>query len=248
MIGFISAGFNPPMSLTREEMEFLDRSRTILVDTYTSPNYLKELGDRELTFVGRDKMENYEWMLREEGDVSIVIPGESFSATTHFNIYKEARIRGLEVKVFHNSSIFPAAALAMGLHLYKIGPAVSLPRFKDKFRPLSPYEKVLENQRRGLHTILLLDTEPPMELSDALNEMMWMEAELKGGIFGSDSEIGVVSCLGSKEEMVVYEKISVLKELSIGKTPYTIVIPSELHFQEREAIELFRVGHFDSSR
>jgi diphthine synthase len=241
VIGFISAGFNPPMSFTKEELDFLDNSQLILVDTYTSPDYLKKLGERELTFVGRDKLENYEWILSEERKVAIVIPGDSFSATTHFNIYKEALLRGLEVKIFHNASIFPTAALSLGLHLYKIGPAVSLPRFKDKFKPVSPYEKMLENFRKGLHTILLLDTEPPLELSDALDELLWMESELKGGLFGYNREIGVVSSLGTPSEKVVYAKISDLKEWKEGKPPLTIIITAELHFQEKEALDLFKI-------
>ena len=67
----------------------------LLVDTYTSPNYIREFGNRELTFVGRDKLENFEWILKEEGDVSIVIPGDAFSATTHFTIIRRDAPKGL---------------------------------------------------------------------------------------------------------------------------------------------------------
>lgn len=241
MIGFVSAGFNPPQSFTKEELEFLESSGLILVDTYTSPNYLREFEGKELTFVGRERLENYEWILNETRRVSIVIPGDSFSATTHFTIYKEALRRGVEVRVFHNSSIFPTAATRLGLHLYKIGPAVSLPRFKDKFKPISPYEKIQENFNNGLHTIVLLDTEPPLELNEALNELLWMESEMKGGLFGDDNEIGVVSGLGTRDEKVVYGKIGILKSWKDGRTPFTIVVPSQLHFQEKEGLELFRL-------
>ena len=241
MIGFVSAGFNPPSSFTKEELDYLESSELILVDTYTSPNYLKEFGGKKLTFVGREKLENFEWILNEKRDISIIIPGDSFSATTHFTIYKEAILRGLAVRVFYNSSIFPIAATRLGLHLYKIGPPVSLPRFKDRFRPISPYEKMLENFKSGLHTILLLDTEPPLELHDALEELFWMESELKGALFGPDREVGVVSGLGTPDEKVIYGKLETLKEWKNGKVPFTIVVPAKLHFQEREALDLFRI-------
>ncbi|MGC8617285.1 MAG: diphthine synthase [Thermoplasmata archaeon] len=241
MIGFVSAGFNPPMSFTREEMDFLEDSKMIVVDTYTSPNYLKEFEHRELTFASRQMLEDFEWLFREEGNVSIVIPGDSFSATTHFAIYQGAVKKRISVKIFHNSSIFPTAATRLGLHLYKIGAPVSLPRFEKRFRPLSPYEKIRENYDRHLHTILLLDTQPPMELKEALEELLWLESEVKGGIFKGDREIGVVSCLGTEDEVIVYGRIEDIKEWSKGKVPFTIVIPAELHFQEKESLDLFRL-------
>ncbi len=241
MIGFISAGFNPPLSFTMEEIDFLERSDVIIVDTYTSPNYLREFGGRKLTFVDREKLENFEWILKEKKNVSIIIPGESFSATTHFTIYKEAVKKGIDVKIFHNSSIFPTAATRLGLHLYKIGPAVSLPRFKEKFRPLSPYDKILENFRIGLHTILLLDTEPPLELGEAIDELLWMEKERKGGLFDRNNEMAVLSRLGMPDEKIVYATMETLKGWKEGKFPFTVVMPGELHFQEQEALDLFRL-------
>lgn len=241
MIAFISAGLNPPSSFTKEELDFMTTSELIIVDTYTAPTYLKEFGDRELTFVGRDRLENFKWILETKGDVSIVIPGDSFSATTHFTIYKEAVSRGIEVKIFHNASIFPAAATRLGLQLYKIGPVVSLPRFRDYFRPLSPYEKIIENFKRNLHTVLLLDTEPPLELDEAIQELLWMESETGKGLFTPEREIAVVSCLGTLEEKIIYGKTAEVKNWTSGKTPFTIVVPAELHFQERESLELFRL-------
>ncbi len=241
MIGFVSAGFNPPLSFTKEEVDFIDGSELILVDTFTSPNYLREFRERKLTFVGRDKLEDYLWILNLKGDVSIVIPGDSFSATTHFLIYQEAVRKGVRVRVFHNSSIFPTAATRLGLHLYKVGPAVSLPRFKEKFRPLSPYDKILENYKRGLHTILLLDTEPPLELKDALEELLWMESQKKDGLFESGREMGVLSNLGAPSEKIVYGRIERIMEWKGGTVPFTIVIPAEPHFQEKEALDLFSI-------
>ncbi|MCL6003620.1 MAG: diphthine synthase [Candidatus Thermoplasmatota archaeon] len=241
MIGFVSAGFNPPMTFTKEELDFLDSSELILVDTYTSPNYLRELGERELNFVGRDKLEDYQWILKIKGTVSIVIPGDSFSATTHFSIYMEAIKKGIKVRVFHNSSIFPTAATRLGLHLYKVGPAVSLPRFKEKFRPLSPYDKIKDNSKRGLHTILLLDTEPPLELKDALEELLWMESEKNEGLLDRRREVGILSSLGTPDEKIVYGRIETMMEWKGGTVPFTIVIPAELHFQEKEALDLFHI-------
>ncbi|MGC8644883.1 MAG: diphthine synthase [Thermoplasmata archaeon] len=239
MIGFISSGFNPPYSLTWEEISFMEECAKIVVDTYTSPNYLREFRGKELFFAKRKDLEDFQWMLGEE-DVAIVIPGDSFSATTHFAIYKEAVHRGLTVKVFHNSSIFPSAATRLGLHLYKIGPPVSLPRFSAAFRPTSPYDKILDNISRGLHTVVLLDTEPPMTIEEAIEELQWMESQINKGIVKDEREIGVVMALGTKDEKLAFGEIGKIRNMR-GITPVTIVIPGELHFQEGEALELFRV-------
>ncbi|MEM0130435.1 MAG: diphthine synthase [Thermoplasmatales archaeon] len=240
MIGFISSGFNPPSSLTLEEVSFMERSSKIIVDTYTSSNYLREFRGRELVFAGRRDLEDFGRILSEEEDISLVVPGDSFSATTHFIIYKECRKKGIPVKVFHNSSIFPAAATALGLQLYKVGPPVSIPRFTDHFKPTSPYQKIRENIERGLHTILLLDTEPPMTLNEALDEISWMESSFPEKIFTGDREIGVVMALGTEKERMVYGKISDVKALK-PESPTAVVIPGALHFEEMEALDLFRI-------
>jgi diphthine synthase len=239
MIGFVSAGFNPPSSLTMEEIDFLDASDKIIVDTFTSPFYLKNYKNRDLIFADREKLENYEWIFQLEGRIAIIISGDSFSATTHFNIYSEAVKRGLEVKAFHNATIVPLAATRLGLQLYKIGPVVSLPRFSEKFRPISPYEKIKRNKEMKLHTIILLDISPPMTLNEALEELLWMEREMKEKLFTSTTKIGIISCLGMPEETIKFSTIEKLASESGFKPPLTIVLPGDLHFQEEENLSIF---------
>jgi diphthine synthase len=239
MIGFVSAGFNPPSSLTMEEIDFLDASDKIIVDTFTSPFYLKNYKNRDLIFADREKLENYEWIFQLEGRIAIIISGDSFSATTHFNIYSEAVKRGLEVKAFHNATIVPLAATRLGLQLYKIGPVVSLPRFSEKFRPISPYEKIKRNKEMKLHTIILLDISPPMTLNEALEELLWMEREMKERLFTPTTKIGIISCLGMPEETIKFSTIEKLASESGFKPPLTIVLPGDLHFQEEENLSIF---------
>jgi len=239
VIGFISAGFNPPASLTMEEIDFLDSSDKIIVDTFTSPFYLKSYKNRDLIFADREKLENYEWIFQLEGRIAIIISGDSFSATTHFNIYSEAVKRNLEVKVFHNATIVPLAATRLGLQLYKIGPVVSLPRFSEKFHPTSPYEKIKRNKEMKLHTIILLDISPPMTINEALEELLLLEKEMKEGLFNSTTKIGVISCLGMPEETIKFSTMERLLSESGLKPPLTIVIPGDLHFQEEENLSIF---------
>ena len=240
MIGIVSAGFNPPSSLTLEEIEFLRKCEHIIVDTFTSPFYMKAFEGKNLTFAERERLEDFSWIFDLSGNVGIVISGDSFSATTHFNIYKESLKLNREVRVFHNATIVPIAATRFGLHLYKIGPIISLPRFSDKFRPTSPYLKIMENVKNGLHSIILLDTNPPMDLNEALDELLWLEKEMKQGLFSDETKLGIVSSLGMQNEKIVYGKIKQISSLT-ATPPITIILPGELHFQEKENLSLFEL-------
>lgn len=62
----------------------------------------------------------------------------------------------IEVEVIHNASIMNAVG-ALGLALYNYGQCVSIPFFTDSWRPDSWLERILENERLGLHTLCLLD-------------------------------------------------------------------------------------------
>ncbi len=239
-IGFISSGFNPPYSLTQEEVEFLKSSEYILIDSYTSPNYMKEFGSEKLVQLDREKLENFNWIFDLNSNVSIVSPGDIFAATTHFNIYMEAVKRGINVKIFHNASIYPAAATRLGLQIYKIGPPVSIPRFREGFRPYSAYDKILKNIQDGYHTILLLDTNPPLTLMEAIEELMEMEKERSGKIFHNDFQIAAISQLGMENEKIVFGKMKELRDVDL-EPPISLVIPGKLHFLEEESLELFRI-------
>lgn len=78
------------------------------------------------------------------------------SATTHSDILLRARARKITTEVIHNASIMNAIG-ACGLQLYNFGQAVSLVFFTENWKPDSFYDRVAENSRLGMHTLLLLD-------------------------------------------------------------------------------------------
>jgi diphthine methyl ester synthase len=79
-----------------------------------------------------------------------------YSATTHSDILLRARARNIPTEVIHNASIMNAIG-ACGLQLYNFGQAVSLVFFTDTWKPDSFYDRIAENWRLGMHTLLLLD-------------------------------------------------------------------------------------------
>lgn len=78
------------------------------------------------------------------------------SATTHTDILLRARALNIPTRVIHNASIMNAVG-ACGLQLYNFGQTVSLPFFTDTWKPDSWYDRVTENSRVGMHTLVLLD-------------------------------------------------------------------------------------------
>ena len=60
------------------------------------------------------------------------------------------------MEVVHNASIVNAVA-ACGLQLYSFGQIVSIPFFREGWRPDSWYDKLQVNARARLHSLCLLD-------------------------------------------------------------------------------------------
>ena len=77
-------------------------------------------------------------------------------ATTHHDLFLRASAAGIRVEVVHNASIHNAVA-STGLQLYHFGQTVSVPFFRDEWRPDSFYDRLRVNAAAGLHSLVLLD-------------------------------------------------------------------------------------------
>ena len=69
------------------------------------------------------------------------------------------------MEVVHNASIVNAVS-AVGLQLYAFGQIVSIPFFRDQWRPDSFYDKIHTNTQAGLHTLCLLDIKVKEQSAD----------------------------------------------------------------------------------
>lgn len=91
-------------------------------------------------------------------DVAFLVVGDPFSATTHTDFV--LRCRGndppIPTRTLPNASILTAVG-ATGLSLYNFGQTVSMVFFTEEWRPDSFYDKIGENAKLGLHTLVLLD-------------------------------------------------------------------------------------------
>ena len=67
--------------------------------------------------------------LAADADVSFLVIGDAFGATTHTDLMLRAQAQGVEVSVVHNASIMNAIGCC-GLQLYNYGQAVSICFFR----------------------------------------------------------------------------------------------------------------------
>lgn len=78
------------------------------------------------------------------------------SATTHTDLLLRAQNRGIPTQTIHNASIMTALG-SSGLQMYNFGQAISLPFYTATWTPDSWYDRLEENLRYGMHTLVLLD-------------------------------------------------------------------------------------------
>ncbi len=92
----------------------------------------------------------------DKSDVALLVVGDPFGATTHWDLVLRAKQLGIDTRTIHNASIMNAVACC-GLQLYSFGETVSVPLWNEDWKPDSFYDKIVANQERGLHTLCLLD-------------------------------------------------------------------------------------------
>jgi diphthine synthase len=116
--------------------------------------------------------------------------------------------------------------------MYKFGRTATLVNPRPGYRPTSSLDVIRQNLSMGMHSLVLLDTEPaPMEAGYALDML---------------SEFGhavVLSRLGEEDEKVSYGKIGELAGWDLGKVPFCIIIPAKLHSVEEEFLATLRKEH-----
>mmetsp|Transcript_33559 Transcript_33559/g.73262 ORF Transcript_33559/g.73262 Transcript_33559/m.73262 type:complete len:114 (-) Transcript_33559:116-457(-) len=95
-------------------------------------------------------------ILTHQHNVSILVIGDSLSATTHVDLLWRCKEQQIDFKVIHNAGIMSGIAIT-GLQLYRFGETVSIPFFTDKWKPYSFLFKLLRNLKHDLHTLCLLD-------------------------------------------------------------------------------------------
>jgi diphthine synthase len=163
-------------------------------------------------------------------DVALLIYGSPLTATTHISLIQECKRLKVRYKIIYNASIFDAVA-ETGLQLYKFGKVASMPSWKKNFTPDSFIKIVQENQSMKAHSLILIDI--GLEFQEALDQL---EVSAKNHNFALKNLV-VCQALGTKHRKIIYKTFEELKEYGHIKKPYSLIIPSKLHFLEKEVLE-----------
>ncbi|MDD1755361.1 MAG: diphthine synthase [Methanomassiliicoccales archaeon] len=175
--------------------------------------------------------------------VAFVTAGDTMAATTHVDLRLRAMELGIPTRLVHGVSIFTACASALGLQPYKFGRTITLPFQEEGYSPSSPYENILENLKRGLHSLVLLDIRESegryMSAAEGTRWLMDAEARIGNGLIKDDTLMVGCARVGSSSERLVAGFPSQLSRTDLGMPLHTLVIPGKLHFMEAEALVRF---------
>lgn len=183
--------------------------------------------------------------IREKGEkkVCLLCGGDPLAATTHVSLLVEAGKAGVGVKVVHNSSILSAAAGKSGLQPYRFGKTVTVGFWRENYEPTSPILLIGKNLEAGMHTLVLMDLDKELGMMDAKKGLgMLAEMERREGGKVLPERVVVLSRVGYADERVAYAGVGELLGMDLGKPPFCLVVPAELHEVEREYLGLFARG------
>jgi diphthine synthase len=251
MLYLIGLGLSYESDVTVRGLETIKKCKRVYLEAYTSilmaanqesleAFYGREiiLADRELVEGGSDKiLEN-----ADEDDVAFLVVGDPFGATTHTDLIIRARELNIKVEAIHNASVMNAVG-ACGLQLYQFGQTVSLVFFTETWKPDSFYNKIMENRRIGLHTLLLLDIkvkeqsienmargkliyEPPryMNIETAASQLLEIEEMRQEKAYTPNTPCVAISRLGSPEQTFKAGTLQELSEYESGEPLHSLVM------------------------
>lgn len=230
MLYLIGLGLNKK-GISRKALEIVKRCKKVYLENYTvefpySEIELKEVIGKKITPADRKFVESLKIVDKSKKmDVALLVYGSPLTATTHISLIQEAERCGVRYRVIHNASILDAVA-ETGLQLYKFGKTASMPEFEAE----SFIEIVKDNQKINAHSLILIDL--GLEFGKALEKLENSAKKHKIEI----NKIIVCSRLGTDKGRIFYDVLDNLKNKKI-KTPYCIIIPSKLHFMEKEVLE-----------
>lgn len=251
MLYLIGLGLSYKSDITVRGLEAIKNCSRVYLEHYTSilmaasQEELEEyygkkiiLADRELVETGSAEI------LRDadKEDVAFLVVGDPFGATTHTDLVLRAKHDNIPVEIVHNASVMNAVG-SCGLQLYTFGQTVSMVFFTDSWKPDSWYDKIWENRKIGLHTLVLLDIkvkeqsienmargrliyEPPryMTISQCCEQLLEIEENRGTKAYTPDTPAVAISRLGSATQGFKVGTIKELSEYDAGEPLHSLII------------------------
>ena len=249
MLNLIGIGLGDIRDITLRAEKLLKESDKIYLESYTSfygssKEEIESFLGKEIIIAPRNTIEDNKELIEEakKMNVSIMIIGDVFAATTHVELYQRAIDEDIKVNIIHNASIMTAVGI-VGLELYKYGKTTSIPFKEENYFPTTPYDVIFNNKKMGLHTLILLDLRPLekrfMPVNDALKLLLEMEDIKKNNLINNDTKVIGCARLGRDDFKIKYGKIKDIIKEDFGFAPHCIIIPGKLHFIEEEMLNKY---------
>ncbi|MCL4396772.1 diphthine synthase [Candidatus Parvarchaeota archaeon] len=243
MLYLIGTGLYYLNDLPLRAIDELKDCDEILLERYTNLNDIeflekleKDIG-KKIEIVGREVVESDSILEKATKEkLAVLIPGDPLAATTHFSLIQECKNRGITTKILHSSSIFSAVG-EIGLSLYKFGGTTSIPLYSEHFHPESFFEVIEKNIECGYHSLVLLEVRSKDEFVEPYKAVeILKEIERKKGMKIIEWEnVIAISKMGSDSQKIVKVGNAEVKTL---KPPCSLIIPSKLNENEKEALKL----------
>ena len=236
MLYLIGLGLNE-RGISLEGKEAIKKCKKVYLEGYTvdfpyTLNKLEKVIGKKIVKLDREKVEDNSILGGvDKKNIALLVYGSPLFATTHISLLMEAEKQNIKIKIIYSASVFDAIS-ETGLQLYKFGKISSMPKWQKSFEPDSFLEFVEENKKIKAHSLILIDI--GLGLSDSLNQLEISIQRRKTNI----DKLIVCSNLGTEKSKIFYGNIRELKEKKIV-SPYCFIIPGEMHFLEKEAVERF---------
>ncbi|KAF2070293.1 hypothetical protein CYY_008385 [Polysphondylium violaceum] len=266
----IGLGLGDEKDITVKGLEAVKSSSKIYLEAYTSllggstsierleAYYGKKIiiADREMVESGCEKM--LEESTKE--DVSFLVVGDPFGATTHTDLVLRAKELNIPVKVIHNASIMNAIGCC-GLQLYSFGQTISMVFFTENSKPDSFYDRVKVNRANGMHTLCLLDIkvkeqtienmlrgrkiyEPPrfMTVNQCIEQLLEIEEIRNEKVYDENTPCIGLSRVGQDDQQIVTGTMKELLTVDFGAPLHSFIICGEMHFIEKDYFNAFKLN------
>jgi len=239
MLYLIGLGLNVD-GISKFGLAAAKRCKRVYLETYTvdfpyTKHQLEEVIGKKIIDADRNFVESLEIIDEAaKSDVALLIYGSPLTATTHITLLQEARKSGIRTKIIYNASVFDAVA-ETGLQLYKFGKIASMPAWDpaESYEPDSFMKIIQENQSSKAHSLILVDI--GLEFPDALKQLEKAAKEYNVKL----DRLVLCQVLGTQNRKISYKTIEEFREFSGVRKPYCIIIPSKLHFMEKEVLDEF---------
>ena len=164
MLFIIGLGLADLEDITLKGLKAIQSSERVYLEAYTSvlgvnKDDLEKFYNKIIIVADREMVEqNSDDIIKnaESINVSFLVVGDPFGATTHSDLILRAIEKGISYKIIHNASIMNAVGCC-GLQLYNFGETISICFWTENWKPKSFFHKININRKLGLHTLCLLD-------------------------------------------------------------------------------------------